>query len=77
MALNVVSKINIHLKFFHQKNKFLLPQLRQLLCNALIQPHFNYACSAGTPTSIKKVKTKLQTLQNKDVYIYMFLPSTR
>ena len=72
---NIVSKINIYLIFFHQKNKFLPPQLRWLLCNALIQPHFNYACSAGTPTSIKKVKTKLQTLQNKG--IYMFLPSTR
>ena len=76
MALNVVSKINIHLKFFHQKNKFLLPQLRQLLCNALIQPHFNYACSAGTPTSIKKSKQSYKLFKTK-MYIYMFLPSTR
>ena len=36
MALNVVSKINRSLNFIYQKNKFLSPQLRQLLCNALI-----------------------------------------
>ena len=44
MALNVVSKINTRLKFLYRKNKFLSPQLRRLLCNALIQPHFDYAC---------------------------------
>ena len=41
MALNVVSKINTRLKLLHRKNKFLSPQLRRLLCNALIQPHFD------------------------------------
>ena len=45
MALNVVSKINTRLKFLHRKGNFLSPQLRRLLCNALIQPHFGYACS--------------------------------
>ena len=32
MALNIVSKINTCLKFLYRKNKFLSPQLRQLLC---------------------------------------------
>ena len=62
MALNVVSKINIRLKFFYRKGKFLSPQLRRLLCNALIQPHFDYACSVWFPNLNKKFKTKLQTL---------------
>ena len=53
------------LKFLYQKNKLLLPQLRQLLCNALIQLHFDYACSVWYPNVNKKFKTKLQTLQNK------------
>ena len=53
------------LKFLYQKNKLLSPQLRQLLCNALIQPHFDYACSVWYPNFNKKFKTKLQTLQNK------------
>ena len=43
------------------------PQLRRLLCNALIQPHFDYACSVWYPNLNKKFKTKLQTLQNKCV----------
>ena len=67
MALNVVSKINTRLKFLYRKGKFLSPQLRRLLCNALIQPHFDYACSVWYPNLNKKFKTKLQTLQNKCV----------
>ena len=46
MALSVINKINNNLKFPYLKNRFLTPTLRQLLCNALIQSHFNYACSA-------------------------------
>ena len=65
MALDVVSTINTRLKFLYRKNKFLSPQLRRLLCDALIQPHFDYACSVWYPNLNKKFKTKLQTLQNK------------
>ena len=67
MALNVVSKMNTRLKVLYRKNKFLSPQLRRLLCNALIQPHFDYACSVWYPNFNKKFKTKLQTLHNKCV----------
>ena len=67
MALNIVSKINTRLKFHYRKNKFLSPQLRRLLCNALMQPHFDYACSVWYPNLNKKFKAKLQTLQNKCV----------
>ena len=49
MALNVVSKINTRLKFLYRKVKLLSPQLRRLLCNGLIQPHFDYACSVWYP----------------------------
>ena len=73
MALNVVSKINTRLKFLYRKNKFLSPQLRGLLCNALIQPHFDYACSIWYPNLNKKLKTKLQTLQNKCVHFCLQL----
>ena len=48
-ALNVVNKTNNKLKFLYHKNSFLMPALRRLLCNALIQPHFDYACSAWYP----------------------------
>ena len=56
MALNVVNKINNKLKFLYRKNSFLTPALRRLVCNAFIQPHFDYACSAWYPNLTKKNK---------------------
>ena len=41
MALNIANRINNELKVFYCKNKFLIPALRHLLCNALMQPHFD------------------------------------
>ena len=46
MKLNVVNKINNKLKLLYRKNNVFTPVLRRLLCNALIQPYFDYACSA-------------------------------
>ena len=54
MTLNVVNKINMKLKFLYRKNSFLISVLRGLLRNALIQPHFDYACSAWYPYVTKK-----------------------
>ena len=42
MALKLINKINLRLKFLHRKNKFLTPALGRLLCNAIIQPHFDF-----------------------------------
>ena len=41
MANKETSNVNARLKFLHQKNKYLTPNLRRLLWNALIQPHFD------------------------------------
>ena len=49
MALNVINKIDSRLKFRHRQNRFLTPLLCRLLCNALIQPLFDYACKAWLP----------------------------
>ena len=65
MALKVINKINSRLKFLHRKNKFLTPALRRLLCNALVQPHFDYASSAWYPNLTQKMKNKIQITQNK------------
>ena len=65
MALKVVNKINNKLKFFHRENSFLTPALRHPLSNALIQPHFDYACSVRYPNLIKKLKHRIQTTQKK------------
>ena len=46
IGLKVLNKINDKLKSLYRKYSFLTPGLRRMLCNALIQPHFDYACSA-------------------------------
>ena len=60
MALNVIDKINSCLKFLHRQNRFLTPPLRRLLFNL-----FNYACTAWFPNLSKKLRLRLQAMQNK------------
>ena len=73
MALSVINKINNKLKFLYRKNSFLTPILTRLLCNSLIQPHFDYACSAWYPNLTKKLKNSIQTSQNKCIYFCLQL----
>ena len=49
MAIKALGLINKRLKFLYRKQHFLSTLLRRLLCNALIQPHYDYACSAWYP----------------------------
>ena len=64
MTLRVIEKINSRLKFLYRKNQFLEIPLCRLLSNALIQPHFDYACTVWYP----QVTThKLQLTQNKSI----------
>ena len=65
MGLHVLKKLNSKLKFLYRKNNFLTPSLRRLLCNALIQPHFDFACTSWFPNLNQSLKKKLQTSQNK------------
>ena len=65
MAHKVINKVNARLNFLHRKNKYLTLNLRRLLCNALIQLHLDYACSAWYPNLSKKLKNRIQTSQNK------------
>ena len=67
MAHKLIGKFNARLKFLHRKNKYLTPNLCCLLCNALIQPHFDYACSAWYPKFFKELSNKIQTSQNKRI----------
>ena len=56
IALRVIEKINSSLKFLYRKNRFLDVPLCILLCNALIQPHFDYACTAWYAKLDKETK---------------------
>ena len=64
MALSVIYKINNKLNFLRQKNRFLNPSQRQLLY-ALIQLHSDYICSAWYLNLTNKLRTNIQTTQNK------------
>ena len=65
MALKVINKINSRLRFLDRKNSFLSRPVRRLLCNSLIQLHFDYAYPAWYPNLNKRLKSNLQILQNK------------
>ena len=54
MAYKAIKKINSRLNYFFRKKCILTPRFRQLLCNALIQPHFDYAGTAWYPNLNKK-----------------------
>ena len=65
MATHVINKVNSRLRFLYRQNKFLDIPLHRLLCNALIQPFFDYACNAWYPNLHKKLEKRLQDAQNK------------
>ena len=75
MTLKVISKINCRPRFLYRKNRFSSQPLRRLLCNALIQPHFDYASSACYPNLNNRLKSKLQILQNKCIRFCLNLDS--
>ena len=56
MAIHVINKINSRLRFLYRQNRFLNLSLQRLLCNAMIQPFFDYACNAWYPNINKKLK---------------------
>ena len=73
VAIYVINEINAKIKFLYRKNRFLFPALRRLLCNAIMQPHFDYACAAWYPNLNKILKHKLQTAQNKCIRFCLLL----
>ena len=73
-CMNILDKFEEASNIFKKKGStesnlfaywFLTPELRRLLCNAIIQTHFDYACSAWYPNLTQKLKKKLQVMQNK------------
>ena len=73
MALKVLKKTNGKLRFLYRQGKYLNSRLRRMLCNTLIQPHFDFACSAWYPNLTKGLKKKLQISQNKCIRFCLFL----
>ena len=65
MAIKVIDKINQKIKFLYRQSRYLSPSLRRLLCNSLIQPHFDFGCCSWFPNLPASLKKRLQTSQNK------------
>ena len=63
MATHVVNKVNSRLRFLYRQNKFLEIPLRRLLCNAMIQPFFDYACNSWYPDPNKNLKNIYKLLR--------------
>ena len=40
-------------------------ELRRMLCNAVIQSHFDYTCTAWCPILSEKTTKKIKVMQNK------------
>ena len=62
-VLKVINKINAKLKFLYRKNRS--PELRRMLCNALIPAHFDCACPAWYPNLTKKREKKKKKKKKK------------
>ena len=74
MASKVLKKINAKLKFLYRQSKYLTPAYRRLLCNALIQPHFDYGCTSWFPLLKKILKLKFKKALNKCICFFLNLP---
>ena len=75
MAIKVLGLVNERLKFLYRKQRFLTYPLLRLLCNALIQPHYDYACSAWYPSLGKRLLKEIQISQNKCIKYCLQLDS--
>ena len=75
MLSKVLKQINAKLKFLYHQSRYLTPTYKRLLCNPLIQPHFDYGCSSWFPLLKKDLKLKLQKAQNKCIHFCLNLPS--
>ena len=75
MTLKVINKVNNRLRLLYRKNRYLSPNQKKFLCNAIIQPHFDYAGSAWYPNLNQKFKSKLETMQSKCIRYCLQLDS--
>ena len=64
MARMVLKKVNGKKKFLYRQSRYLSYPLKRMLCNTLIQPHYDLACCSWYPNLSMSLKTKLQSTQN-------------
>ena len=69
MAIKTVGNIRGRQIFPCRKQSSLTPTFRGLLCTALSQSHFDYACTTWCANLNNKVLKKIQIIQNKCIRI--------
>ena len=74
MTSKLLNKIDPKLKFLYRQSRCLTSAYRRLLCNALIQPHFDGRYSSWFPFVKKNLKLKLQKAQSKCIRFCLNLP---
>ena len=72
MALSIIQKANCRLKFLYRNSKFLNSHGKRMLASSLIQCHFDYGCAFWLSALSCKLKSKLQTTQNKLIVQFIF-----
>ena len=65
MVIYVLNKIDSRLRNLCRQNRLFNAPLRRLLCYAIVQHFFDYACNVCYQIVNKKMKTHLQATQNK------------
>jgi len=65
MGTSVIKKVNSKIKFLYRKRVFFGVKERKMLCSALLQSNFDYACNSWYRGLQKKLRDRLQTAQNK------------
>ena len=73
MALKVISKVNQRTRFLGRISPYANSSALRTLAGALIQCHYDYACTSWFRGISKSLKTKLQTSQNKLVRMLLKL----
>ena len=74
MVDSIIKKATGRLKFLYRHSNFFNCKLRKDLCSTLIQCHIDYCSAAWYPGLSKKLKQKLQVVQNKMVRFILALP---
>ena len=64
MARMVLKKVNRKKKFLYRQSRYLSYPLKRMLCNTLIQPHYDFAYCSWYPNLSMSLKNKLQITQN-------------
>jgi len=73
---NIIKKVNSRIRFLYRQNHCLNMELRKLLCNALVQCHFDYVSSSwynGISKQLKTTDYKLYKIKLLDLVMDMTL----